>query len=168
MSLIEELQQIEGAKLKELLETPEIWNSIDIVYFPARVERLWCQLGEHRLYLHYIHPCEKGASLFHPHPWPSVIHVLEGEYEMGMGFGSGLKVPDVFSTIISQGSMYYDMPHKDGWHYVRPTTEICTSVMLTGKPWGRKMPEADKVGKLDELSNERVAEILTYFKRMFQ
>jgi hypothetical protein len=163
-TLIEELQKIEKTELLELLENPKLWKSVDIDYHPPRVERLWCQLGQHRLYLHFIHPCKKGKSLFHPHPWPSVIHVLEGEYEMGVGFGSGLEEPPIFSTIVSQGSMYYDMPHKDGWHYVRPTKEICTSIMLAGKPWGRQIPASDEVGILEELSNERIHQILSYFK----
>jgi len=167
-TLIEELQKIESLELIELLANREIWNSVDIDYHPPRVERLWCQLGENRLYLHFIHPCEKGASLFHPHPWPSVIHVIEGEYEMGVGFGAGLNEPAIFSTIMSQGSMYYDMPNKDGWHYVRPTKEICTSVMLTGKPWRREMPASEEVGILGKLSEERIDTMLNYFKNKLQ
>ncbi len=163
-TFIEKLQQIERLKIYDLLCDDSIWKSVDINYHPPHVERLWCQLGKYRLYLHFIHPCKKEEALFHPHPWPSAIHVIDGEYEMGMGFGEGLDEPEIFSTIISQGSMYYEMPHKDGWHYVRPTTQVCGSVMLTGEPWDREMPAAEEVGTLSGLHNDRVVMMLQYFK----
>jgi len=167
-TFIEKLQQIERVKLYDLLCDASIWKSVDVNYHPPHVERLWCQLGNHRLFLHFIHPCAAGESLFHPHPWPSAIHVLEGEYEMGVGFGEGLEEPEVFSTIISQGSMYYDMPHRDGWHYVRPTTSVCSSVMLTGEPWGREMPDSEQVGELGYLHSDRIHVMLEYFKGKFR
>lgn len=166
-TLIEKLQQIERVKLYELLCNPSIWKSLDVDYHSPHVERLYCQLGNYRISLHFIHPCEKGESLFHPHPWPSAIHVIDGVYEMGMGFGKGLEEPEVFSTIISHGSMYYEMPHKDGWHYVRPIDKVCGSVMLSGEPWDREMPAADKVGELAGLHNDRVIMMLEYFKRKY-
>ncbi len=167
MTFIEKLQQIERVKLYDLLCDASIWKSLDINYHPPHVERLWCQLGNYRLYLHFIHPCEREQALFHPHPWPSAIHVLEGQYEMGMGFGEGLKEPEVFSTILTQGGMYYEMPHRDGWHYVRPLS-VSSSVMLTGEPWDREMPAADEVGELGGLHNDRIIVMLDYFKMKFQ
>jgi len=168
MTFIEKLQQIERVKLYELLDDVSIWKSVNIDYHKPHVERLWCQLGNYRISLHFIHPCKEGESLFHPHPWPGAIHVLEGEYEMGMGFSEGLEEPEIFSTIISQGSMYYEMPHKDGWHYVRPTKSVCGSVMLSGEPWDREMPAADEVGELGHLHNDRVMMMLEYFKGKFR
>jgi len=167
-TLIEKLQQIERVKLYDLLCDASIWKSVDVNYHPPHVERIWCQLGKYRLFLHFIHPCEKGEPLFHPHPWPSSIHVIEGEYEMGMGFGEGLEEPEIFSTILSQGSMYYEMPHRDGWHYVRPTTSVCSSVMLAGEPWGREMPASEQVGELGCLHNDRVHMMLEYFKGKYR
>ena len=163
MTLIEKLQQLERVKLYELLCDASIWKSVDIDYHPPHVERLWCQLGKYRLYLHLIHKCEREEALFHPHPWPSAIHVIDGQYEMGIGFGAGIEKPEIFSTIISQGSMYYEMPHRDGWHYVRPL-EVCGSIMLTGEPWDREMPDEDKVGELGYLHNDRIVMMLEYFK----
>jgi len=166
-TLIERLQQLEKAKLYDLLCDASIWKSVDIKYHLPRVERLWCQLGKYRLYLHFVHTCERNESLFHPHPWPSAIHVIEGEYEMGMGFGEGLEKPDIFSTIVSQGSMYYEMPHRDGWHRVRATSSVCSSVMLAGEPWGREMPASDEVGELEFLHSDRIHVMLEYFKSKF-
>lgn len=167
MNFIEKLQQIERVKLYDLLCDPSIWKSVDINYHPPHVERLWCQLGKYRLYLHFIHPCEREEALFHPHPWPSAIHVIEGQYEMGMGFGSGLDKPEIFSTILTGGGMFYEMPHRDGWHYVRPLS-VTSSVMLTGEPWDREMPAADEVGELGCLHNDRIVMMLEYFKGKFE
>lgn len=166
-SLIEKLQQIERVKMYDLLCDASIWKSKMINYHPPVVERLWCQLGNYRLYLHFIHTCNPGEPLFHPHPWPSAIHVLEGEYEMGMGFGEGIEEPEIFSTIVSQGSMYYEMPHRDGWHYVRPTKGVCASIMLTGEPWDREMPKSDEVGELEYLHSDRIYVMLDYFKSKY-
>ena len=104
--------------------------------------------------------------MFHPHPWSSAIHVIEGQYEMGLGFGEGLKEPEVFSTILTYGGMYYEMPHRDGWHYVRPLT-VTSSIMLTGEPWDREMPKEEEVGQLSGLHNDRVMVMLEYFKGKF-
>lgn len=167
MTYIEKLQQIERIKLYDLLCDASIWKSLYIDYHPPIVERLWCQLGKYRLYLHFIHPCEREQALFHPHPWPSAIHVIEGQYEMGMGFGPGLEKPEVFSTILTGGGMYYEMPHRDGWHYVRPLS-VSSSIMLAGEPWGREMPAEDEVGQLSGLHNDRVVVMLDYFKSKFK
>ena len=165
---IEKLKQIERVKLYDLLCDPSIWKSVDVNYHPPHVERLWCQLGKHRLFLHFSHTCKPEEPLFHHHPWPSAIHVIDGEYEMGMGFGKGIEEPEIFSTIISKGSLYYDMPHRDGWHYIRPIDAVCASVMLTGEPWGREMPSSEKVGELGCLHNDRVFVMLEYFKGKFR
>ena len=46
---------------------PEIWNTLDVDYFPPRVERVWTQVDEnHRLFIHVIHPTTEPC-LFHKH-----------------------------------------------------------------------------------------------------
>lgn len=166
-TLIEKLQQIERTRLYDLLCDASIWKSLNIDYHPPHVERIWCQVGNYRLYLHFIQACNKGEALFHPHPWPSAIHVISGEYEMGMGFGAGVEPPEVFATILSQGSMYYEMPHIDGWHYVRPTTGPCASVMLVGEPWDREQVGKD-YDELLPLHNDRIHIMLEWFKEMYK
>ena len=54
------------------------------------------------------------------------------------------------------------MPHMDGWHYVRPTTTVTTSIMIAGKPWDREIPPHD-AGKNSPLKPERIQELLAYF-----
>lgn len=51
-------------QLGELLTKPEIWNTLDIDYFPPRVERVWTQFDEnHRLFIHVIHPTNETLSI---------------------------------------------------------------------------------------------------------
>ncbi len=164
--MIDKLQQIEKTMMLDLLNQTHIWNSLFIDYHPPLVERLWTQVGTHRIYLHFLHQCEPKDALFHPHPWPSAIHVIEGAYEMGLGFGKGDGVPEKFCTILAPaGNFYYDMTHIDGWHYVRPTNIVCSSVMLAGPTWDRESPKSDQ--PLKPLSNERKAVMIEYFRQYY-
>lgn len=153
------LADIEANALPALIQTPEVWQTLDVDYEPPRVERLWTQLGDNRLYLHRIHPCERGQALYHPHPWPSAVHLVEGRYEMAVGYGAGDEYPPhAMTAVIASGTMY-EMLDQDGWHDVRPLGGTCLSVMLAGKPFvggtrrGQKpklnpLPESTKVGLL--------------------
>ena len=62
---------------------PGSWKTLDVNYEPPQVHRMWVQHGDYRVNLHRIFPCK--MPIYHPHPWPSVILVLDGEYEMGVG-----------------------------------------------------------------------------------
>jgi len=94
------------------------------------VERLWLQLGECRVNLHRIHNC--STALRHPHPWPSAVYVLTGEYRMGLGrVGSDEPV----ATVLMRKGSAYEMLDPLGWHYVQPLGKPSFSIMLTGRPW---------------------------------
>jgi len=175
-TFIDKLQQLEKVKLYDLLCDASVWKSSDSDIQPPHMEKLWCQLGVYRIYLHFIHPYKKEDYTLHPHIWPCAMHVLEGEYEMGMGFenvAQGLypsqsgNRPEIFSTIISQGSMYYEMPHKGGWHYVRPTKSVCASIMLTGDFFDKNEVHPPE-NSIKHLHNDRVYAMLDYFKGKFR
>ena len=125
------------------------WNSLNIDYHPPKVERLWTQIGDLRLMVHRIHPCEVEAdALFHPHPWPSAVFILRGSYRMGTGYSATSSEPPVtaISTLTSGSS--YEMSDRNGWHYVAPGRETSLSLMLIGKPWTKPHPfytEGEKV-----------------------
>ncbi|HVI40648.1 MAG TPA: hypothetical protein VM577_08310 [Anaerovoracaceae bacterium] len=157
--MIELLQQMDD-ELDYLLRDPNRWQTLDINYDKPRVERVWTQWGEYRINLHRIHPCEE--AFFHPHPWPSVISIISGRYEMAIGFGAGLEEPPVAARIILADSSAYEMLNPDGWHYVRPIGGPVMSIMITGKPWSREMPKSDKV-VLSSLTDEVKKEIMDYF-----
>jgi hypothetical protein len=165
--MIDKLKQIEDKLMLELLSQPDIWQSLMIDYHPPIVERLWTQINKHRISLHFIHTCNREDVLFHPHAWPSAMHVIEGGYEMGLGFGEGEEEPEKIATIlVPHGNMYYDMTHIDGWHYVRPINSVCSTVMLSGEPWERKAPKSDE--PLKQLDSSRKSIMLEYFSNYYR
>jgi len=97
------LKQIEQEVLPGLLREPDdSWSTLDVIYHPPHVERVWRQHGDVRVFLHRIWPCDTPVrrddrgdlpadradrgSLWHPHDWPSAMKVVTGSYEMGIGF----------------------------------------------------------------------------------
>lgn len=165
--MIDKLKQIEEKMILDLLQKPEIWKTLMVDYHPPTVERCWTQVGNFRILLHFIHKCETKDALFHPHPWPSAMHVLNGAYEMGLGFGSGLVEPEKMCTILLEnGGAYYDMTHIDGWHYVRPVENVCATVMLIGKPWGREEIKSDE--PLKPMTQARKMMMLEWFTHYYR
>lgn len=162
--MLDALAQLE-LTLPAMLLNDSMWQSVDVDYHPPRVERLWAHWQSYRVYLHRIHPCEREQALFHPHPWPSAMRVLDGEYEMAIGFGPGMEEPPVAALMISRGDFRYEMTHPDSWHYVRPIGVPTLSVMLTGKPWVRESHKSSK--PLRPLSPEQIAELLRLFRARY-
>src|SRR4051812_30799875 len=144
-------------ELPALLQHPARWNSLDINYHPPFVERLWTTWSDYRISLHRIQPCEPSDALFHPHPWPSAMRILDGTYEMAIGFGAGSKTPPIASRIIASGDFRYEMTHEDAWHYVRPIDRPAMTIMVTGKPWRRDAPSSSEpLPRLDEARRDGV------------
>src|SRR4029079_13314692 len=106
-----------------------------------------------------IHPCEPKDALFHPHPWPSAMRVLDGIYEMAIGYGPGAALPPVAARIITRGDLRYEMTDRDGWHYVRPIERPAMTIMVTGKPWERDAAGAEPDEPLFPLAEEGRAEL---------
>ncbi len=170
--MINKLKEIES-NIVELLDVPKIWNTLDVDYFPPRVERLWMQYDDtHRLFIHIIHPTEE-LCLFHKHRWPAAFKIIDGEYEMGISYSESEissdeahKIPIISKFIMSQGS-YYEMLNTHSLHYVKPNSKPSLSLMLTGSLY----PE-DRKEKLDEilkpLSDLRKIEILNYIKKFYK
>lgn len=131
-------------ELPGLLQDEAAWNSLYVDYHPPVVERLWRPWQEYRINLHRIHPCAPGEALFHPHPWPSAMHVLDGEYEMAVGYGAGEDAPPVAALMIARDDFRYAMTEPDAWHYVRPIAAPTMSLMVTGQPWERSSPRPGK------------------------
>ena len=162
--MLDVLAQLEQA-LPAMLRDESIWHSLYVDYHPPTVERLWTPWREYRAFLHRIHPCARQQALFHPHPWPSAMRVLEGEYEMAVGFGPGMEEPPIAALMVSRGDFRYEMTHPDSWHYVRPLGAPTLSVMVTGKPWDRASHKSSK--PLQPLRAEQVAELLRFFRARY-
>jgi hypothetical protein len=141
------------------------WNSLDINYHPPFVERLWLPWQGYRISLHRIHPCAPSDALFHPHPWPSAMRILDGDYEMAVGYGAGSNAPPVAARLIASGDFRYEMTDPDAWHYVRPIGRPAMTVMVTGAPWQRSSPGSSE--PLQTLDDKRHAEILAWFRARY-
>lgn len=160
-SMLDFLHQVEVV-LPLFLQDESGWHSLFVDYHKPYVERLWRPWQEGRIYLHRILPCTMEESLFHPHPWPSAMRVLEGSYEMTLGSGSGSVPPPVAARLILSPGSEYEMGHIDGWHAVRPIRGVTMSLMVTGEPWQRWSPRSDKA--LSPLSEEAHTRILQFFQ----
>jgi hypothetical protein len=162
--MLDILHRVEN-QLPEMLQEEAEWSSLFIDYHPPVVERLWRQWFDFRIYLHRIHPCEPGEALFHPHPWPSAMHVLDGAYEMAIGYGAGEKEPPIAARVTLCAGSEYEMTDPNGWHYVRPLDSPTMSLMIAGKPWDPSLPKSGKV--LNPLAEKQKEEILAFFREYY-
>lgn len=165
--MIQTLQEIERTLLPAWLEDPTLWQSLDIDYHPPRVERIWRQHGPYRLLLHLIHPCAPEHALWHPHEWKSAMHVLNGDYEMGVGYSKTQEAPSSMLKLLNNsGDFYYEMVDGDIWHYVRPISHSMTTMLIGPPEFTHRPPfKADK--KLEPLSESRKTELLSQFKTFY-
>jgi hypothetical protein len=162
--MLEILYMVER-ELPKLLQDEGAWNSLYVDYHPPLVERLWLPWGGYRVNLHRIHPCARDEALFHPHPWPSAMRVLSGEYEMAVGYGTGETAPPIAALMIASGDFRYEMTDPDAWHYVRPLREPTMSLMVTGKPWNRASPKSGK--PLLPLGADQRSAIFRFFRERY-
>jgi hypothetical protein len=154
------------------------WSSVDVTYELPRVERLWRNVddvwvpgeGEElqrltglRVFLHRIHPCDH--PLYHPHPWPSAVRLVDEPYEMDVGYGPSDKPPPTATTLWLRPASIYAMIEPDGWHSVKPLAHPCLSVMVVGRPWERWSP--GKGVSHGRLSSEAAQDLLETFRRYY-
>lgn len=144
--MLDKLLEIEKL-LPKLLRDPSVdWKSVYVDYHPPIVERLWLDINDVRLYLHRIHTCAREEALFHPHPWPSAMRIINGEYEMGIGYSADNTPPaETLTKLIVTKGVAYSMEARNSWHYVAPVSPTSLSVMVTGKPWDRPAPKPDRL-----------------------
>lgn len=152
-------------QIPDLLLDYMAWNDVKIDYEHPHVERLWRQIDDFRLSLHRIHPCKTGQALFHPHPWPSAMAIVRGEYEMAFGFGAGDEPPPIASRLYAKAGTRYAMIHPDAWHSVRPIHAPVWTVMVSGKPWQRRAPKSDR--PLERLTPETRHYLFMTFHEIF-
>jgi hypothetical protein len=169
---IELLKALEP-KIKELLKKPEVWKTLDVDYFPPRVERLYTNIGDYRIYLHYIHETDERC-LFHKHRWPAAFKQLSGAYEMGItyseaeiGTEEAEKLPVIARFLIADGS-YYEMTQTDCLHYVRPIGGDSSSIMITKDLYPEAETRKEALDRrLVPLEADRKRVLLEFFNRIF-
>lgn len=164
--MIKLLKNIEEVLASSLVK-PELWNSLDVDYFPPRVERVWMKVSnQFRLYIHVIHPTDQPC-LFHKHRWPAAFKMLHGSYEMGIAYSEkevsneeAYNLPVISKHIINEGS-YYEMTNTHTLHYVKPIDSPSLSLMVTGPLYPEASFRKEIVDKqLLSLTEDRKKEIL--------
>jgi hypothetical protein len=170
---IEFLQQFEMNQMQDILAKGDFKSAL-IDYETPHVHRMWTQLNDtQRLFLHKIFPCDQ--PYMHPHPWASVIHVIDGHdksgfYEMAVGYGDPLKPQPEgeIMRLLFEGGGYYEMLQPNGWHSVKPLHGPVYSVMITERTdWvvlNDKKPETP----LEQLSFQQQKELLGFFNWHYQ
>ena len=161
------LNSVEKDLYKLLKEN--IWHSVYVDYHKPYVKRLWTNYSfdgkNYRIYLHEIESCNIDSALFHPHPWPSIMKLLSGSYDMIVGYGAGLEEPPIALTLSLPTGTVYEMSQINGWHAVAPIEESSFSLMISGEPWNRESHKSSK--SLRELSNTEKDKILNFFKNIY-
>lgn len=166
---IEILKSLEP-EIKSLLDNPEVWNTLDVDYYPPRVERLWTEYKGYRIFLHTIHPTDKPC-LFHKHKWPAAFKQVKGSYEMGITYSENeinsdeaYLLPTLARFIVTEGS-YYEMTQTDCLHFVNPQGKVSHSIMITKDLYPESVIRKESLDRvLVNLSDERKKEILTLYK----
>lgn len=145
-------------ELPALIKNKSLWQSLDINDETPKVERLWCEWEENRIYLHKISPCKDGTAYYHTHPWPSAMYILKGEYKMGIGLGSIKdKAPVISMNFILPEGAKYEMIEENSWHFVQPLKDNCYTLMVTGKPYDQSLPKSER--SLSALSHNKFEQL---------
>jgi len=166
------LQSLEE-DIKTLLDDLSIWKSLDVDYYPPRVERLYTSYMGYRIHLHVIHSTSEKC-LYHKHRWPAVFKQVKGSYTMGITYSESEiesddahNLPTLAKFVINEGS-YYEMTQTNCLHFVQPDNGVSLSIMMTkdGEMYEEASIRKEILNKtLNNLSVDRAIEILTEFKQ---
>lgn len=149
------------------------WKTLDIDYYPPRVERLWTCIkyndSVYRVHLHLIHRTSEEC-LFHKHRWPAVFKQISGSYETAFAYSEdeiaseeAHRLSPIAKLIVTPGT-YQEMTQTDALHYVKPITKESLSIMLTQDLYNEASYRKETShGELKELSETRKLEILEKF-----
>ncbi|MEL6109448.1 MAG: hypothetical protein AAFU85_25855 [Planctomycetota bacterium] len=119
--------------------------------------------------MHRFEACDVADAFPHPHPWPSAVLILSGEYEMRVSQSADLESGDHLPTIrltLGAGSTYH-MDEPTTWHQVIPRSR-CYSLMVNGQRWERPHRRAPSTsGKgLQPMSEEELSSHLATLGRL--
>lgn len=168
--LLEDLE-LYKKHIPALLETPDSWKTLFVDYEFPHVERLYMPIEGSGIFvsLHKIHPCPNGINdcLIHRHDYPTLVHILQGEYEMEVAHEEGAQIPKAYGcrNFYGPGSTYI-MASPDQWHRVNPVGTPTYSIMITGLPFAR--PKVNVVPRQRELTTEEKHNLIQDFKEIFR
>lgn len=148
--------------ISDLFDDVNNWGSLLIDKYPPVIHRLYRKISDNRtVMLHRLFHSGDDPCLMHSHSWPFAIKIIDGGYEMGIGFSKDRNVtpPTISQMLIKEGDMY-DMTSSDIWHYTKPLTNYEShSIMLVGNRWRER-----KAQNNDSLPEEVKLELFNYFK----
>lgn len=158
---IEKLDEI-CKMLPNLLSDKNEWKSLKINKHEPVIHRLYMELNENcTIILHKIFPCQNHKPLMHSHSWPFAVHVVEGGYEMSVGFSKNREdVPEpVYRTHIAAGDKY-EMLSSDIWHTTKVNDKsiYSYSIMIIGKRWRERLAQNN-----DPLDENEFDHLYNYF-----
>lgn len=168
--MLELLEKFEREVIPDLIRQPEVWKLKHFVFDKPgfRIQRLYAPVGENTVRLHRFEPYgPRSAAMIHHHVWPMAARLLEGEYEMQVGYTEGNAEPPCLMRLMMQAPMAYEMMDVNIWHSVRPLKQTYT-VLIHGPefPINRGDPNEGGVTYLNR-SDERRDELLAEFHRFY-
>lgn len=158
--------------IKSKLLNPDNWNTLDVDYYPPRVERLWLIYGGFRIHLHVIHKTA-DECLYHKHKWPAAFKQLKGSYMMGVTYHEeeissdiAHQLPDLMTILVTPG-MCYEMTQTDTLHYVKPVSDVSYSIMITKDLYPEAINRKEALNKeLLPLDDNRKLELINIFAEL--
>ncbi len=95
------------------------------------------------------------------------MRIVQGTYELSVGYGVGALAPPVAARIIVSGSFEYEMTDANAWHSVRAIGAPAMTVMVTGPRWHRSSAAdelADNDPPLLPLAEADMEPMLRYYQ----
>jgi hypothetical protein len=162
--MINELEDILSSIPKLLLN-----NKLDTLLinkYPPIIHRISIKISDNRtLFLHKLFNTEEKKALMHSHSWNFACKVLQGKYEMGIGFSSDRNKPpaSIYTSFVKAGDIY-EMTSPNIWHYTKPTSDTAYSysVMLIGERYRERRAENN-----EKLSIKDKQELVSWFLNFY-
>ncbi len=159
--------------LPRLLVSSDGWRSYRLDQHPPLIDRMLREYRDGKLYLHRIHACAAGAASYHCHPWPSAMRLVEGTYELVLGYGAGERPPEAAARLIVNSGFEYEMVSPNAWHSVRAIGCPAMTIMVTGPRWNRSSArDSQPVTASDDkpiapLSEAEIETMLEYYRQRY-
>jgi hypothetical protein len=159
--------------LPELLNDHTLWDSLIVNRRKPITYRVFTTLPNGlRLCLHKFEPCHTHEAFSHPHPWPGAFMILQGKYQMNVGYSCNGRMDslpaDVMSLILNKYS-FYEIINPLTWHSVVPLEPTYT-VMVNGEPWDKSIAHNDvrttKGKDLEKMPESELIDHLSIFQRL--
>ncbi len=157
--------------LPSLLYDNSIWDSIVVNLRKPHTFRVFTFLPDGtRVSLHRFEKCDTSEAFFHTHPWPGAFKILEGSYEMKLGYschGREDCFPEDVTTIRLNAGSSYEIVDPCTWHSIAPLEKTFT-VMINEDPWSDTVRHVNcptTVGKgLSKLTDYQLENHLSEFR----